>query len=398
MRRRLKLVAGLIFGMLWVVAGPALAVPSVHDVRVGQHSLSTRLVIELSEALDYRLFTLESPYRVVVDLPQLRWPEALDEAPVRGLVSSLRVGLYKPGTSRIVFDLRQPVHVQQSFLLPPADGRGFRLVVDLEPVAVASFRPENFGTFQPASIVYPSNPVTSRAGRGDGRIVIAVDAGHGGVDPGAIGSSGTYEKIITLAAARQLKETLEQTGRYRVVLTRSGDSFVRLRERVAIARRAGAELFISLHADSIADPSVRGLSVYTLSEVASDKEAAALATKENKADLIAGVDLSSEEPDVVNILIDLAQRETMNLSARFASMLVDDLRKQVTLLRKTHRFAGFAVLKAPDIPSVLVELGYLSNAVEEKKLLMPSYRANLVQAVRHAVDRYFEMTSAYRRS
>lgn len=398
MRRRFRFLAGLLLMALCMAAGVADAGPAVRDVRIGQHAASTRLVIELSEALDYRLFTLASPYRVVVDLPQLDWPSTVEASAVSGIVSSLRVGLYEPGTSRIVFDLREPARIQQNFILPPADGRAYRLVVDLEPVADARFQPEHVGAFQPASMVYPGRPQTPQARRTDGRIVIAVDAGHGGVDPGAIGSSGTYEKVITLAAAKQLKQSLEKTGRYRVVLTREGDSFVRLRDRVAIARRAGAELFISLHADSIADPSVRGLSVYTLSEVASDKEAAALAAKENKADLIAGVDLSTEEPEVVNILIDLAQRETMNLSAQLASMLVDDLRKQVTLLRKTHRFAGFAVLKAPDIPSVLVELGYLSNATDEKRLLDPSYRANLVEAIRTSIDRYFAMTSAYRRS
>lgn len=398
MRRRFRFLAGLLLVALCIAAGMADAGPAVRDVRIGQHAASTRLVIELSEALDYRLFTLASPYRVVIDLPQLDWPATVEAPAVSGIVSSLRVGLYEPGTSRIVFDLREPARIQQNFILPPADGRAFRLVVDLEPVAGARFQPEHVGAFQPASVVYSGKPRTPQTRRSDGRIVIAVDAGHGGVDPGAIGSSGTYEKRITLAAAKQLKQSLEKTGRYRVVLTREGDSFVRLRDRVAIARRAGAELFISLHADSIADPSVRGLSVYTLSEVASDKEAAALAAKENKADLIAGVDLSAEEPEVVNILIDLAQRETMNLSAQLASMLVDNLRKQVTLLRKTHRFAGFAVLKAPDIPSVLVELGYLSNATDEKRLLDPSYRANLVEAIRTSIDRYFTMTSAYRRS
>ena len=237
----------------------------------------------------------------------------------------------------------------------------------------------------------PDLPVPKRKPRArGGRRVIAIDPGHGGVDPGAIGRSGVLEKDITLRTARILKRRLERSGRYRVVLTRNRDVFIRLRDRIAIARRHDADLFISLHADSIRRAGIRGLSVYTLSEKASDKEAAELADKENKADLIAGIDLSAETPEVTDILIDLAQRETMNDSVRFAAELVQELRRVTKLLRRTHRFAGFAVLKAPDIPSVLIEMGFLSNRQDERALRQESYRARIADSVAQAVERYFE--------
>lgn len=223
----------------------------------------------------------------------------------------------------------------------------------------------------------------------DGVPVIVIDPGHGGVDPGATGVSGIYEKHITLAMARELKTALEKSGRYRVHLTRDRDVFIRLRDRVAIARQYGADLMVSLHADAVQNPQIRGLSVYTLSQNASDSEAQTLAEKENKADLIAGVDLSHESPDVAGILIELTQRETMNRSAGFATELVDEVGQEMDLLGNTHRFAGFAVLKAPDVPAVLVEMGYLSNEFEEKQLRQPQYRARLAKALAKAVERYF---------
>jgi len=220
---------------------------------------------------------------------------------------------------------------------------------------------------------------------------VVIDPGHGGIDPGTTGRrKRVFEKHITLAMARRLKRELDNGGRYKTVLTRTRDVFVRLRDRIARARGSGADLFISLHADSMANSRIRGASVYTLSERASDKEAAALAAKENKADLIAGMDLSANSKQVTDILIDLAQRETMNHSVRFARILVDEMRKSTRFLRKSHRFAGFAVLKAPDVPSVLLEMGYLSNAEDEARLIQPRYRARLAKAIARAIDRYFD--------
>lgn len=397
----LELLRRVALVLLLLVPFSAEAGLAVTAVRVGTQPPATRLVLDLTEPVSYRLFTLTSPYRVVIDLPELIWQADAEAIDNFGVVARLRVGLFKPGTSRIVLDLNGPAQVQRSFLLEPSQGGRYRLVIDLEPIAGDAFRAGPVATVQPAAATAPftAPPAVKRSGRRENKPVIAIDAGHGGVDPGAIGVGGTYEKRVTLAAARELKARLEATGKYKVVLTRDRDVFIRLRDRVLKARKAGADLFISLHADSIGSRNVRGLSVYTLSEHASDKEAAALATRENKADLIAGVDLASvEAPEVVDILIDLAQRETMNLSAHYASILVDHLRDQVTLLAKTHRFAGFAVLKAPDVPSVLIELGYLSNPTEEKLLNDPGYRARLIEAIARATDRYFAYKSSLSRS
>jgi N-acetylmuramoyl-L-alanine amidase len=221
------------------------------------------------------------------------------------------------------------------------------------------------------------------------RIVIALDPGHGGIDPGATGRDGIREKAITLATAEAVKQALEASGRYRVVMTRGDDSFVRLRERVRRARVAGAKLFISIHADVLSNASISGLSVYTLSETATDREAEGLAAKENKADVIEGVDLTDSPPEVNTILIDLAQRETNTASFRFADRLVHEIRSTAPVLVKPHREAGFAVLTAPDIPSVLIELGYLSNSEEEVRLESPAQRTRLAQAILRAVDQSF---------
>jgi len=189
--------------------------------------------------------------------------------------------------------------------------------------------------------------------------------------------------------ARELKRQLEKTGRFTVYMSRNRDVFIRLRDRVRMARDKKVDLFISVHADTVSNRTIKGPAVYTLSEKSSDKEARELAEKENKADLIAGVDLTFETPEVTNILIDLAQRESMNQSARFATSLIRELKRKTRVLRNTHRFAGFAVLKAPDIPSVLLELGFLSNPQDERRLRSKSYRARLASAVSKAVSAHF---------
>jgi N-acetylmuramoyl-L-alanine amidase len=256
------------------------------------------------------------------------------------------------------------------------------------PAAVASPRPPQLPNAQGGA---PARPT--------GRPTIVLDPGHGGVDPGAIGVSGTHEKEITLAMAREIRRQLEQTGRYRVAMTRDDDVFIRLRDRIALARQQSADLFISIHADSMGsgNTATRGASIYTLSENASDNEAAALAARENRADIIAGVDLTRENRDVTSILIDLAQRETMNRSIVFARHLVGEMGREALLLPQSpHRFAGFAVLRAPDTPSVLIEMGYLSNAQDELLLNRPHHRAKVAAGVLRAIDAYFAANPARR--
>jgi N-acetylmuramoyl-L-alanine amidase len=226
------------------------------------------------------------------------------------------------------------------------------------------------------------------------RRIIALDPGHGGIDPGTVGINGVLEKEVTFDVARRLKRLIEATGRYEVVLTREEDVFVSLRDRIATARHADAALFISIHADSLGDSSFRGASVYTLSDQASDAEAARLATKENRADVIAGTDLSAHDEIVAGILIDLAQRVTNNKSIEFADVLTAELGEVTALVRNTRRFAGFVVLKSPDVPSVLLELGYLSNPADAANLAKPAYRDRLARAALRAIDRYFDQVDA----
>ncbi|MEI6560415.1 MAG: N-acetylmuramoyl-L-alanine amidase [Rhodospirillaceae bacterium] len=222
-----------------------------------------------------------------------------------------------------------------------------------------------------------------------GKPMVALDPGHGGVDPGATGINGIHEKDITLASAFEVRRLLEASGRYRVMMTREEDDFVPLRERVARARQAGADLFISLHADSIARSEIRGLSIYTQSDKSSDHEAEMLAAKENRADAIGGIDLSHENDQVATILIDLAQRDTRNHSHRFATMVLRDAGHQLPLLPKPDRSAAFAVLTAPDVPSVLIEMGYLSNAQDATLLTQAQHRQRLAGILARAIDGYF---------
>ncbi len=402
------LLAGLIVAL--VAPRPAMAGAVVTDLRVGHHSDVTRLVLDIDHQVRFNVFTLTVPDRVVVDLSEVGWRLPSRPLPERtGLLQSLRYGLFKSGTSRLVLDVTQPVDILDAYLLKPEKGGAFRLVLDLvergQGKTIAKAEVGRTGVVSrvgptqavpasrsPSSTEVAALPIPVQPRKPTGtskRRVIVLDPGHGGVDPGATGISGIYEKRITLAVAHLFKKKLEGTGRYRVIMTRERDIFIRLRDRVRFARDAGAELFISLHADSVRNRKIRGLAVYTLSERASDREAGMLAEKENKSDLIAGIDLSGESREVTNILIDLAQRESMNQSARFASRLVKELARETKLLRNTHRFAGFAVLKAPDIPSVLLELGFLSNPKDEKALKSRRYRNKLATALTRGVDRYF---------
>ena len=374
-------------------------------VRIGAAGGATEVGIVFTGTPRYRAFTLVGPDRVVLDLDEVEFRLADSARAGGGPIRAMRFGLFQPGTSRMVLDMASPYAID-SASITPQNGGSSELVIRLVPISpseaagrsgqiVASSTLVQVASLisTPIPMMKPVTPNTPAA-----RIVVAIDAGHGGIDPGAVGVSGTYEKDVTLAFAREIRSQLERGGKYKVVLTRDSDQFLRLRDRIALARRAGAQLFISLHADSHRDTAFRGASVYTLSEEASDSEAAALAAKENKADLIAGVDLSHENETVTSILIDLAQRETKNLSAQFASMLVDQLGHQGKVVPNTHRFAGFAVLKAPDVASVLIELGYLSNPSDEKQLLTSSYRIKLSQAVARAISQYFEWQESLKRS
>jgi N-acetylmuramoyl-L-alanine amidase len=365
-------------------------------VRIGVHGQETRFVVDLSGPVRHRIFAIANPNRIVIDLPRLDW-RTHQEGPRRrnAVIKTYRFGAFTAGANRIVIELRQPAAIARSFVIPPRGAvKNYRFVLDLKPVSQTAFQ---------ASVRAPARakgrgshvrraPKRRRAVRA--KPVIVLDPGHGGIDPGTRGRLGTREKHVTLRVARAVRRKLLATGRYKVVMTRTGDTFVPLRQRIAIARKADGDLFISFHADALSIKSFRGASVYTLSEKASDDEAAALAKKENKADIIAGIDLGRESGDVRNILIDLAQRETMNRSIHLARFLIADLRRAIKLVRnKKHRFAGFAVLRAPDVPSVLIELGYLSNKADERLLRSSRHHAKLARAILRAIDRYIALQS-----
>lgn len=385
-------VCSLLAGLL-ALAPPAGAA-EVKNVRLGHHSDYTRVVLDLSEPVEFEIFTLADPYRVVVDLPEMTWAADSSSFKVRaGVVSGLRFGLFQPGNSRLVLDADGPVDVRQAFILPPGHGRGHRFVIDLAQTDRASF----VAALRPpapseANLRRNGTPVPmSKPGRAEGAPrIIVLDPGHGGVDPGTVARGGRFEKHVVLEYAQEIARRLEAKGKYKVLMTRDRDVFLPLRERVRIAHEAAADLFISIHADSIANRNIRGGAIYTLSETGSDAEADALAAKENKSDVIAGVALDNHDEEVVSILIDLAQRETMNYGIRFAGVLVGELNdNNVPLRTKPHRYAAFRVLKAPDVPSVLLELGYLTNREDEKFLLSPRARGAVARAIAAAVDKYF---------
>ncbi|MHA1151709.1 MAG: N-acetylmuramoyl-L-alanine amidase [Alphaproteobacteria bacterium] len=377
----------------------AWAQPLVGKVRIGVHPDKTRFVMELSEAPRYRIFVLPDPFRVVIDLPELRWAPGQGDQK-GGLIADMRFGLFAPGTSRVVLDLSAPARVKRVFVLPPKDNYPYRLVVDVVPVSRA-----NFLAARAAPIVSdpPLAPTTSAftappRPKADERPTIVIDPGHGGVDPGSRSLTGVDEKKIALDYARTLKRKLEAGGRYRVVLTRDKDIFLRLRDRVVFAEHMEGDLFVSLHANNHVSSNIRGASVYTLSEKASDAEAEALAAKENKADIISGINLGDQTEVVSKILIDLAQRETMNLSKQFANGLVGELGKVTKLLGNTHRSAGFAVLKSATVPSILIEVGYLSNKTEERLLRSKKHRNGVSRAIGAAIDAYFERQTSLNRT
>ncbi len=320
----------------------------------------------------------------------------------------MRQGQYDPQTARIVLDLTRPATFANGSF--GSDGRSFSL--DIRPasnVAFASAASSGRASFLPP-VAFRARPPRGRGGltvrlpratrsndielptvRGPrGRPLVVIDAGHGGHDPGAISPHGNrYEKNATLAIARAIRDELLESGRVRVALTRDDDRFLVLNERYEIARRLGAELFISIHADSARNPDARGATVYTLSEVASDRESARLARRENASDIINGVDLGGEGQDVRSILIDLTQRETMNISARFANLLRREAGATVPFRSHAHRFAGFVVLKAPDMPSVLFETGFLSNREDADRLFSRSGQQRIAEGVARAVEVHF---------
>ncbi|MFY9599075.1 MAG: N-acetylmuramoyl-L-alanine amidase [Pseudolabrys sp.] len=401
--RAIAIVSTLVGTMTYVSSGieggviaRALAAQSespvvATDMRIGGDDKQTRFVVDLNRKIDLAAFTLADPYRVVVDLPQITFnlPVKAGEQ-ARGLVKAFRYGIIMQGGSRIVLDTKGPVRLDKAFVLDAAESQPARLVLDLVATDRVTFMRNIALQNRPAhnTAIRPSE--TPPKIDGDARPLIVLDPGHGGIDNGTKGSGGELEKDVVLAFAQALREKLEG-GKYRVAMTRSDDTFIPLAERVRFARSRSAALFISVHADALPrnEGQAEGATVYTLSENASDAEAARLAEAENKADVIAGVDLTTEPDDVANILVDLAQRETKTFSMQFARTAVGELKAAARLHKHPLKSAGFKVLLAPDVPSVLIELGYMSTKDDLKQLTSAAWRARTAQALAQAIDSYF---------
>jgi N-acetylmuramoyl-L-alanine amidase len=373
----------------------AAAKPVVaNDARVAGDRERTRFIADLSKKVDVHVFALGNPYRVIVDAPDVSFqmPDGIGKEK-RGLVTAYRYGLFAPGKARIVIDLAGPFLIDKVFVLEPRDDQPARLVVDLVPTDEKTFLAKLKETKPPQAESAAPPAIPQAASRPpDAKPVVVLDPGHGGVDPGTSSAAGITEKEVVLTFARTLKAKLEATGHYEVYLTRDDDTFLPLRGRVEFAQKKGAGLFLSIHADYFPNKidKATGATVYTLSEDASDEEARALAAKENFSDALAGIELPSDSDEVLaNILIDLAQRETQNRSAVFARSIVGELASKGALHTKKLRSAGFRVLKAPDIPSVLLELGFLSNPDDEKRLTSEAWRDRTAGAVAESIEAYF---------
>ena len=415
-------------------AAPAQVENIISGMRFGKVSVGDvsglRLVIETTQPSKAKLLLLRDPYRLVIDMPQTSWQ--VNNLPHQGNLSvnpayAYRFGTSDLGTGRLVIELSQPSSPVRAFVLPSVSG-GHRFVIDLVDsgetaflVAAAALDKNKGFDFVSMSAEEKALNAPTKSVRlqmklpkskndyfvdkgtlgGDNSSIVAevpkfikkswvvfIDAGHGGKDPGAIGKSGAQEKKITLAAAHDLAKQLYRTGKITPILSRSDDSYLKLRERIALARRQQSDLFISLHADSAQSDKARGISVFTLSDKASDKEAAALARNENQADLIGGPDLGAEDLDAAGELLRMFQRESMNQSSYLAVAILNQISDLPGGNRRGHRFAGFAVLKAPDMPSVLVEMGFLSNSADEKNLLSNNYLRRLNRRLTKAVVSY----------
>lgn len=356
---------------------------------------SVRLLIDLDTKVELRSFYMNHPPRLVIDMSKtaFRFSEPGQLQP-RGLVTGLRYGTMARGHSRIVMSLVGPVKIIAQKLEETQNGR-FRFMLDIEKTSAGEFssaiknQSETIG--KSGNIATKGDRVrrVGNSGKGAGRLTIVLDPGHGGIDGGANGANGSIEKVITLEIALQLQEKLKKAGPFDVYLTRKDDHFMSLKERLTFTIRKQADLFISIHADTLEQKDVRGATVYTLSKKASDELSKKLAESENRADLIAGLAKEEVKNEVVDILADLAARETKKFSVRFAKQVVEVLRDEIRLIKNPHRYAAFGVLKDPNVPSILLELGYLSNLEDEKLLQSTQWRAKIVRHLTQTVGLFF---------
>jgi N-acetylmuramoyl-L-alanine amidase len=372
-----KILLRWLCGLLMLGGGAAAQAVDIQALRVSTTADSTRLMFDVSGPLDYKLFEISNPDRVVLDIRAAGFSAGFAGTSGKGLLKSLRTGKQGKGDARVVLDLAGAAH-SKSFLLPPSDKSGYRLIVDLYPKSKSK-----------RDVVKSAAALAAKPRS----VVIAIDAGHGGVDPGATGSSGTHEKDITLAVARQLKTLVDKQPGMSAVLTRDSDYFIPLKDRYQKARIAKADLFVSIHADAYAGGDARGSSVWMLSGRGATSEAAHwLADRENRADLVGGVSLDDKDNTLAAVLLDLSQGATMEASG----LVADQVLRALGRIGPTHRGyvekANFVVLRSPDVPSILVETAFITNPAEEKRLNSPTQREKLAAAILEGVRNYFRAT------
>ena len=354
------------------------------DVRLSHISMheesgKTTFTAVLSEPVAFSASTQTNPNRVTIDLNASS--SFVDDIHVAatGLIADYHLEQGAAGHLRIVLDTKVPAVIHWSTIQASGKGRSSRLTIDLAAAEDPVPNPETAST-TPA----PEAKVETRP-----KFTIAIDPGHGGMDPGASSRGHVREKDVVLAFGLALKSALEKVGDFSVIMTRHDDTFIALQDRPKIAHDAKADLLIAIHADTLDDTSVRGTTIYTVSDKASDAEAEALAAKENRADILSGMDLGKQKAEVANVLINLAQRESKSQALMFAKQAVNDIRPVTELTGKPMRSAAFVVLKAPDVPSVLVELGYLSNKADETMLTSPKWRDEMAAALTQAIEQHF---------
>jgi len=378
--------------VLWSPLAFAL---EAHEYKMAGDAVRMRVVMNFDTEPEPRWFLLRGPNRLVIDLPKTKFAIDPKELAARGMITSVRYGQINDKTSRIILQAKGPFVIDNLDVVPNENAPGFRLVADLSAASRNAFDEAlavQAQTTASTETTPKSERLGLRTGRAGQRFTIVIDPGHGGIDGGAAGPSGTVEKDITLTFARELRDKLLADGRFTVFMTRDKDEFLRLDDRVRIAREHEADLFISVHADTIRLKGIRGATVYTISEKASDAEAQALADRENLSDHLAGIVVEEENREVADILVDLIKRETHSFSMRFARSLVGELSTTVGLINNPHRSAGFKVLKAPDVPSVLLELGYLSNTKDEEQLKNSEWRAKAAGSVARAIELFATST------
>ena len=398
----------LLISMVFISLVPVHA-DEVKSIRFGDHPNSIRIVMDMTGDMNFAAAMQDNPKRLEIYTPVKDWQINGNPYLKPPFTSIRHEAVPADGLSKIALTMDAPYRIRNAYMLP-ADSSNpqNRLVIDVEPVplpvfesvigvsqgtlAIAGEKKQDINALLQSISTIDSTDITTQKPQSKPvkKPIIVIDAGHGGQDPGAISPGGIREKNITLSMAKTIADILNKTGRYDARLTRSTDVYIKLYDRVKIARHADADLFISIHADSVGNENTKGASIYTLSNTASDKQTAKLAARENRSDIIAGVDLDDEDPDVSMILLDLSMRETMNQSKSLANTVVQSFTHAgVGTLKGPHRYAGFAVLKAPDVPSILIETGFVSNEAEAKQLLSKNYQNRIGNSLLKSLDQYF---------